>query len=121
MRRRHLQDVAIRNGFHLVNGLRCNAISLPDLQVDGLQGFAFPDAIDELARQQIDRLVLDVVILLRQDLTGLDVKDLADVLLGMGPDGFMSPRFGNGFDVGMTGHWELGTGNWKPEAGSWKP
>src|ERR1044071_222012 len=122
MRRRNLENVAVGDGFHLVNGLRCNAISLPDLQIDGLQRVAFPDAIDELARKQINRLVLDVVVPLRQDLAGLYVEDFADVLLGVGPDGLVAPRFGNCLDVGAaahldrereqeTGNREQGTGN----------
>src|SRR5262245_3427855 len=55
------------------------------------QRLALLDAQDNFARQHVDRLVLLVVILQRQHLAGLDVQDLADVLVGLRPDDLVAP------------------------------
>src|SRR5687768_6341927 len=100
MRRRNLEQVAVGDGLHLVNGLRRDAISLPDPEIDGNERLSFPDAIDELAGEQVDRLVLDVVILLGQHFSSLDMENLSDVLVGVRPDGFMAPGLWNSAAIG---------------------
>src|SRR6478672_2202618 len=49
------------------------------------------DPVDELPREEVDGLVLRVVILDRQRMSGVDVQDLAAVAIGERPDRFVSP------------------------------
>src|SRR6266576_1942798 len=49
------------------------------------------DPQDDLAREHVDRFVLLVVVLQRQDVSRLDVQDLADVAVGPGPDQLVAP------------------------------
>src|SRR5213079_1979648 len=55
------------------------------------QRIALLDAQDDLAREHVDRFVLLVVVLQRQDVSRLDVEDLADVAVGSGPDQLVAP------------------------------
>src|SRR5947207_12098901 len=46
---------------------------------------------DDFTGQHVDRLILLVVILQRQHVAGLDVKNLAHVAIGLGPDDLVAP------------------------------
>ena len=58
---------------------------------------SLPHAVNQLAGEQIDRLVLDVVVLHGQGLICLDVQDLANVVVGVRPNRLVSPWLGYGF------------------------
>src|SRR5437867_1532346 len=55
------------------------------------QGLPLLDAQHDLPGQHVDRLVLPVVILQRQDVPGLDVQDLPDIAAGLCPDELVAP------------------------------
>src|SRR5213592_4203208 len=86
----HVVDFGSR-GLELVDHLRLDVErgSLRHGPLD--QRIALLDAQDDLAREHIDRFVLLVVVLQRQDVSGLDVEDLADVAVGSGPDQLVAP------------------------------
>src|ERR1041385_5222602 len=69
------------------------------------QRIALLDAQDDLAREHVDRFVLLVVVLQRQDVSGLDVEDLADVAVGASPDELVAPGFFHA--IGEGGHMYL--------------
>src|SRR5439155_18647606 len=60
------------------------------------------DTENDLAREHVNRFVLLAVVLQRQDVSGLDVQDLADVAVGPGPDQLVAPGLWNA--VGKIGH-----------------
>src|SRR6266852_2224880 len=57
------------------------------------QRIALLDAEDDLAREHVDRFVLLVVVLQRQDVSRLDVQYLADVAVSPRPAQLVAPRF----------------------------
>src|SRR5207302_5854087 len=76
--------------------------------------------IDDVAGEQMDRLVFHVMVLHRERLTGFDVQDLTDVRVGARPDRLMPPRFWNVRDVDGTRHaLSVGRGAWGVERGAW--
>src|SRR5580704_14829230 len=98
MRRRDLEDVAIGDRFHLMDGPRKIAIGLAGLEPDIEQLVLDLDAIDHLAREQVNRLVLQVVILERERMSGFDMQDFAHIDVGMRPDRLMAPGLRDGAD-----------------------
>src|SRR2546427_12414272 len=88
-----LEQVARRYRFELVNQLRLDVERRPLGHGPLDQRVAPLNAQDDLARQHVNGFVLLVVILQRQDVSGLDVQDLADVAVGPGPDQLVPPRF----------------------------
>ena len=48
---------------------------------------------EDFTIEDVNRLVLDLVILQAQRVAGLDVKDLANITVGLRPDELVSPRF----------------------------
>src|SRR5258706_232462 len=65
---------------------------LAEPQLTDLGFFAIVEEFEiHATRQHHDRLVLDAVVLERECLTGLDVKDLANVPIGLGPDQLVAP------------------------------
>jgi hypothetical protein len=60
-------------------------------------------AEDQLAPEDVHRLVLAVVVLQAEHVAGAHVKDLADVAVGAGPDELIAPRLLD--SVGDVGHW----------------
>src|SRR5262249_40738530 len=63
--------------------------AFPDALLD--QRLALLDAQNDFARQHVDRLVFLVVILEGQHVAGLDMQDLADILVRLGPDDLVAP------------------------------
>src|SRR6266571_1026755 len=55
------------------------------------QRLAVLDPQDDLAGENVDRLILLIVILQREHVARLDLQDLADVLVGFRPDKLVSP------------------------------
>src|SRR5205814_962659 len=55
------------------------------------QRLAMLDPQDDLAREDVDRLILLIVILQREHVARLDMQDLADVAIGLRPDELVSP------------------------------
>src|SRR2546425_9641307 len=88
---RGLEQVGRHHRLELVDHLRLDVErgSLRHGPLD--QRIALLDAQDDLAREHVDRFVLLVVVLQRQDVSGLDVEDLADVAVGSGPDQLVAP------------------------------
>src|SRR6266516_1090894 len=86
-----LEQVARRYRFELVNQLRLDVERRPLGHGPLDQRVASLNAQDDLARQHVNGFVLLVVILQRQDVSGLDVQDLADVAVGPGPDQLVPP------------------------------
>src|SRR6266516_5637534 len=89
---RGLEQVGRHHRLELVDHLRLDVErgSLRHGLLD--QRIALLDAQDDLAREHVDRFVLLVVVLQGQDVSGLDVEDLADVAVGSGPDQLVTPR-----------------------------
>src|SRR2546430_9678941 len=88
---RGLEQVGRHHRLELVDhlGLDVERGSLRHGPLD--QRIALLDAQDDLAREHVNRFVLLVVVLQRQDVSGLDVEDLADVAVGSGPDQLVAP------------------------------
>src|SRR6266576_7085781 len=99
---RGLEQVGRHHRLELVDHLRLDVErgSLRHGPLD--QRIALLDAQDDLAREHVDRFVLLVVVLQRQDVSRLDVQDLADVAVGPGPDQLVAPRLVDA--VGKGGH-----------------
>src|SRR5581483_6880207 len=57
VRRRHLENVAIRDCFHLMDGAGRDPKGLADLKLHVHRPIVLPHAVDELSGQQIHRLV----------------------------------------------------------------
>src|SRR2546425_4254526 len=89
---RGLEQVGRHHRLELVDHLRLDVErgSLRHGPLD--QRIALLDAQDDLAREHVNRFVLLVVVLQRQDVSRLDVEDLADVAVGSGPDQLVPPR-----------------------------
>src|SRR5205809_5771197 len=88
---RGLEQVGRHHRLELVDHLRLD-VERGSLRHGALdQRIALLDAQDDLAREHVDRFVLLVVVLQRQDVSGLDVEDLADVAVGSGPDQLVAP------------------------------
>src|SRR2546429_6977351 len=104
---RGLEQVGRRHRLELVDHLRLDVErgSLRHGPLD--QRVALLDAQDDLAREHVDRFVLLVVVLQRQDVSRLDVEDLADVAVGSGPDQLVAP--GLLYAVGEVDHEALRT------------
>src|SRR5207249_2877915 len=88
---RGLEQVGRHHRLELVDhlGLDVERGSLRHGPLD--QRIALLDAQDDLTREHVDRFVLLVVVLQRQDVSGLDVEDFADVAVGSGPDQLVAP------------------------------
>src|SRR5438477_4106926 len=122
MGRRHLEHVAIGHRLHLMDRMRRYAVRLAELESD-IRWLAvasvLPHPIDDVAGEQIDRLVFHVMVLHRERLTGFDVQDLTDVRVGARPDRLMPPRFWNVRDVDGTRHaLSVGRGAWSVARGA---
>src|SRR5881392_491004 len=88
---RGLEQVGRHHRLELVDHLRLD-VDRGSLRHGALdQRIALLDAQDDLAREHVDRFVLLVVVLQRQDVSGLDVEYLADVAVGSGPDQLVAP------------------------------
>src|SRR5258705_12468549 len=75
---------------------RCDSERLTDLELHIVEDIARAlNAIADLAGEKIDRFVFAVVVLHGKLLTGVDVQDLPDVAVRLGPDGLVAPRLGN--------------------------
>src|SRR6266567_2870382 len=91
--RRSLEQVGRHHRLELMDQLRFDVECRPLRHGPLDQGIALLDPQDDLAREHVDRFVLLVVVLQRQDVSRLDVQDLADVAVGPGPDQLVPPRF----------------------------
>src|SRR2546425_10677036 len=114
-----LEQVARRYRFELVDQLRLDVERRPLGHGPLDQRVAPLNPQDDLARQHVNGFVLLVVILKRQDVSGLDVQDLADVAVGPGPDQLVAPRFLHavrevGHETPRTRKCERGTRNSHP-------
>src|SRR2546428_4042707 len=88
---RGLEQIGRRHRLELVDQLRLDVERRPLRHGPFDQRIAPLDAENDLPREHVDRFVLLVVVLQRQDVSGLDVQDLADVAVGPGPDQLMAP------------------------------
>src|SRR5262249_11817867 len=77
---------------HSVHRARRAVERLAGLEDERLHRRALADLEVELAGLNEERLVLPLVVLSRKFVAGLDVKDLADVAVRLGPDDFVPPR-----------------------------
>src|SRR6266516_80586 len=59
------------------------------------QRLAVLDTQNDLAGENINRLILLIMILQREHVAQLDMQDLADVLVGLRPDKLVSPKLLN--------------------------
>src|SRR5207249_8930863 len=105
-------DPPVRDhGLELVDQLRLDVErrALRHAPLD--QSVSLLDAEHDLAREHVDGLVLLVVVLEREHVAGLDVKDLPDVAVRAGPNQLVAPGL---FDaVGEVGHGRRETRNAK--------
>src|SRR2546430_1587357 len=90
--RRSLEQVGRHHRLELMDQLRLDVECRPLRHGPLDQGIALLDPQDDLAREHVDRFVLLVVVLQRQNVSRLDVQDLADVAVGPGPDQLVPPR-----------------------------
>src|SRR5947199_3272485 len=91
--RRGLEQVARLHRLDLMDQLGLDVERRPLRHGPFDQRIAPLDTENDLAREHVNRFVLLVVVLQRQDVSGLDVQDLADVAVGPGPDQLVPPRF----------------------------
>src|SRR5437879_4522186 len=97
-----LEQVGRGHGLELVDQLRLD-VERRALRHGPLdQRIAPLDAQDDLAREHVDRFVLLIVVLQRQDVSRLDVQDLPDVAVGPGPDQLVAPGLVD--PIGEGGH-----------------
>src|SRR5439155_13372737 len=89
---RGLEQVGRHHRLELVDQLRLDVERRPLRHGPLDQRLALLDAENDLTREHVDRLVLLVVVLERQHVSGLDVQDFADVAVGPGPDQLVPPR-----------------------------
>src|SRR5207245_1661002 len=122
---RGLEQVGRHHRLELVDHLRLDVErgSLRHGPLD--QRIALLDAQDDLAREHVDRFVLLVVVLQRQDMSGLDVEDLADVAVGSGPDQLVAPwlvdairQLAHAPSPRQTAEWGLRNGEWPGRVGA---
>src|SRR5437016_7862708 len=106
-----LEQVGRGHGLELVDQLRLD-VERRALRHGPLdQSVSLLDAEHDLAREHVDGLVLLVVVLEREHVAGLDVKDLPDVAVRAGPNQLVAPGL---FDaVGEVGHGRRETRNAK--------
>jgi hypothetical protein len=75
-----------------MNGTRTNPESLTGKEWDFLEGFhGGAGQKTHLSGIEEDGLVLHFVILKGKGFAGIDVKDLPDILFGLGPDQLIAP------------------------------
>src|SRR5690606_2614374 len=100
-----LEHVTIGYSLHLVHGTRRHVIGLACLQRDILQ---VPVSVchtkDHRTGQQADCLVLAFVVLHRKRMSSLDMQNLANVPVGVGPDALMSPWLVNHHNLLSSAH-----------------
>src|SRR6266513_72773 len=108
LRRRGLEQVARRHCLELVDQLGLDVERRPLGHGPLDQRFALLNAQDDLAGQHVNRFVLLVVVLQRQNVSRFDVQDFADVPVGPGPDQLVAPRLL--YAVGEGGHETLNCG-----------
>jgi hypothetical protein len=100
--RRNLQNVAAL-------GARCHAMPGVGSNVVGVTGLHLSAYHDALlfhlefigSIEQVQSLVLDLVVLQGERLSGIDVEDLADVPLGVSEDQLIAPGLFNALDVSL--------------------
>src|SRR5467141_1910802 len=97
-----LEQVGRGHGLELMDQLRLDVERRPLRHGPLDQRIALLDAEDDLAREHVDRFVLLVVVLQRQDVSRLDVQDLADIAVGPRPDQLVAPRLVDA--IGEVGH-----------------
>src|SRR5581483_8114994 len=92
LRRRHLEDVAVLEGGHPVPaaGPDANRVAGRHPVRPQLTVLVFELEL-EIARQQVDALVLPLVVLERESLSAADVDDLADVARSDRPADLVTP------------------------------
>src|SRR5712691_725890 len=86
-----LEQVGRGHGLELMDQLRLDVERRPLRHGPLDQRIALLDAEDDLAREHVDRFILLVVVLQRQDVSRLDMQDLADVAVGPRPDQLVPP------------------------------
>ena len=92
LRRRHLEDVAVLDRRHAVNGLRRDVHALAG-RISRLTSFAaLLNLEQQLPGVQVDRLVLQVVILEAERVAGVHVNQLAHVPIRLRPVQLVAPR-----------------------------
>src|SRR5687767_5162547 len=87
-----LEHVAVHDGLDLVHEERRDVGALAGPEGAGDEPVAVPRAEDELAGEDMHRLVLPVVVLEAEDVPRLHVQHLADIAVGAGPDELVAPR-----------------------------
>ena len=92
VRRRDLDDERVLDRRHAVHGARAEAERVAGRDLERLE--LAPDLAELEPRAPLlhePRLVLDLVVLQAQRLAGADEEELADVVLGLGPDELPAP------------------------------
>src|SRR6266480_1368612 len=89
--RRGLKQVARHHRLELMDQLGLDVERRPLRHEPFDQRIAPLDTENDLPREHVNRFVLLVVVLQRQDVSGLDVQDLAHVAVGPGPDQLVAP------------------------------
>src|SRR5687767_477283 len=86
-----LEHVAVYHRLDLVNQLGRYVYRLARLEWPRYQGIAGLSPQGELAREHVHGLILEVVVLQAEDVTGLHVQDLPHVAIGASPDELVAP------------------------------
>src|SRR4030095_1078823 len=85
LRRGNLEDIAVFDRRHAVNRLGRDVYALAGKHFTFRQPAALVNLEQQPAGVQVDRLVLDVVVLQAERMAGVDVDQFADVAIGLGP------------------------------------
>src|SRR6476661_4524347 len=93
LRRGRLEHVAVHHRLDLVDQLGRNMDGLAGLERARLELRPGSGPEDELPAQHVHRLVLHVVVLQAQDVTGLHMQDLAHIAVRARPDELVAPGF----------------------------
>jgi hypothetical protein len=88
----YFEDVAVLDRRHAVHRFRRDVHALARAHLAPHQRLAFLNLEQQQAGLQVDRLVLQVVVLQAQRMAGVHVNELADVPVGLRPVQLVSPR-----------------------------
>src|SRR4051812_49672269 len=116
-----LEHVTIPHRLDLMDHLGRDVDRLTGLKCPGLEALAIAGSKGELPREYVHRLVLHIVILQTEHVTGFHVKNFSDIAISPGPDQLVAPRLldsvwhvGHGISVSMGSAW---AGIWRGGGG----